>query len=119
MGGLTNSRIMEKKKRCYNSGPISSLPGTTAWFNFQRADKVIAERLGMKPVNPMDITWGIPWKAPWIVHMIKDILLLLSCSCAYFQEGWEKSRGARWEFKVACWTGKEIFLYREKRVAIK
>lgn len=102
-----------KKRRCYNSGPISSLPGTTAWFNFQRADKVIEDELGMRPVNPMVISWGVPNKAPWIVHMVKDILLLLSCSSAYFQQGWEKSRGARWEFKVASWTGKEIILCSE------
>ena len=58
---------------------------------------------------------GHPVEIPWIVHMVKDILLLLTCSCAYFQEGWERSRGARWEFKVACWTGKDIYVSAEKK----
>ena len=100
---------MEKRKRCYNSGPISGLPIETARINFERADMLIADTLNMTPINPMKHSCGIPVHAPWIVHMIKDIILLLTCSNVYFQLGWERSRGARWEFNVAAFTGKSIW----------
>lgn len=101
---------MKKKPRCYNSGPISSLSPIAAWYNFERADRLIADELQMQPVNPMKVTWGIRSTAPWLVHMIKDIILLLTCSDVYFQPGWEKSRGARWEFKTAAFFGLNIWM---------
>ena len=103
---------MRKKPRCYNSGPISSLSPITAWHNFERADRLIAEELHMQPINPMKVTWGIRYSAPWIVHMIKDIILLLTCSDVYFQPGWECSRGARWEFKAAAFFRLNIWMDR-------
>ena len=98
------------KERCYNSGAISSLPVIKAWHNFDHADRVIEQKLGMQPVNPMKITWGVPCTAPWIVHMIKDILLMLTCGSVYFQPGWTQSRGARIEYKVAVFLQMDIFM---------
>ena len=80
--------------KCYNSGAISSLTYLTARNNFLKVDRTI-EDLGMKPVNPMEVTWGIRPSAPWIVHMMKDILLLMGCHAVYFQRNWKQSRGAR------------------------
>lgn len=97
--------------KCYNSGAISSLTYLTARNNFLKVDRII-EDLGMKPVNPMEVTWGIRPSAPWIVHMVKDILLLMGCRAVYFQRNWKQSRGALWEYKVARWLGKEMFFER-------
>lgn len=90
--------------RCYNSGPISSLPLSVAMNNFRRADVIIDKRMGMRPVNPL-ITWALPRRSPWLLHMIKDLLLLLTCRSIYFQSGWSRSRGARVEHRVAEWLG--------------
>lgn len=95
--------------KCYNSGAISSLTYLTARNNFLQADRTIEALLMMKPVNPMEVTWGIRPSAPWIVHMIKDILLLMGCQAVYFQQNWKQSRGALWEYKIARWLGKEMF----------
>lgn len=98
--------------KCYNSGAISSLTYLTARNNFLKVDRII-EDLGMKPVNPMEVTWGIRPSAPWIVRMIKDILLLMGCRAVYFQRNWKQSRGALWEYKVARWLGKEMFFEKK------
>lgn len=99
----------ESTHRCYNSGPISSLGFLTALSNFRAADKVIAERLGMTPVNPMEETWGLRPSASWWLHMAKDILLLLSCRAVYFQDGWIRSRGARVEYRIARCLRKRMY----------
>lgn len=101
-------------RRCYNSGPISSLRYLTALANFRRADRVIACDLGMTPVNPMEVTWGIRPSAPWWMHMVKDILLLATCRTVYFQNGWRGSRGARVEYRVARLLGKEMVFAEEQ-----
>lgn len=105
---MVNSASPQTAK-CYNSGAISSLTYLTARNNFLQADRFITVTLQMKPVNPMEVTWGIRPSAPWIVHMIKDILLLMGCQAVYFQRNWKQSRGALWEYKVARWLGKEMF----------
>lgn len=99
------------KYRCYNSGPISSLGFITALNNFKAADEAI-EDLGMEPVNPMEVTWGLRPKDAWFLHMAKDILLLMSCRAVYFQQGWESSRGANIEFRIARALGKEIYIQK-------
>ena len=98
--------------KCYNSGAISSLTYLTARNNFLKVDRILDD-LGMKPLNPMEVTWGIRPSAPWIVHMIKDILLLMGCHAVYFQRNWKQSRGALWEYKVARWLGKEMFFEKK------
>lgn len=105
----------EPVHRCYNSGPISSLTFITALNNFRAADTVISEWIGMKPVNPMEVTWGLRPSASWWLHMVKDILLLLSCKAVYFQNGWIRSRGARIEYRWAKWTGKQMYFETQIR----
>lgn len=92
------------KNRCYNSGPISSLPFEVADRNFHRADNIICSHIGLVPVNPMR-TWALPYRWPWLIHMLKDLALLLTCRSIYFQSGWSISRGARIEHQVSEWLG--------------
>lgn len=89
-------------RRCYNSGPISGLSFLTALKRFDVADKEILLQ-GYEPVNPMERTWGLRPSAPWWLHMVKDVALLLSCSAIRLQEGWQESRGCRIEERVARW----------------
>lgn len=92
------------KTKCYNSGPISTLPYEVAVSNFHIADYIISYNIGLTPVNPMS-RWTLPRRWPWALHMLKDLLLLITCRNIYFQAGWSSSRGARIEHCVAEWLG--------------
>lgn len=102
----TECEMEKKRKKCYNSGKITGLPGTTSWFNFLRADGEIAE-LGYIPVNPLTERWLRP-SAPWLLHMIVDVWHLLWCDAVYFQKNWSDSKGARIEFQAAMLLNKEL-----------
>jgi len=86
------------RKRCYNSGKITGLPDLDYILNFMDADDEIKE-LGYNPINPL--THVMSADVPWWLHMTVDILLLLTCRTAYFQENWKDSRGARIEHNIA------------------
>lgn len=94
--------------RCYNSGPISHKSWDEAFKSFSAADMLIREVIGMTPVNPLT-TWALPRKSPWICHMIKDLILMLTCGAVFFQKDWEVSKGARVEFKFARMLGMKVY----------
>ena len=102
------AHIMEKKKKCYNSGKISGLPYLVAYNNFASADKRI-EDMGYESVNPLKEKWLKP-SAPWICHMVVDVWHLLWCSAVYFQKNWAESRGAQVEFYIALNLNKNIIM---------
>ena len=95
--------------RIYNSGRITGLDCETYLANFDKADKEIKVS-GHTPVNP--IFNGLYESAPWWLHMIADILMLLSCRAIYLQVNWEQSRGAKIEYRVARILFKRI-IYQE------
>jgi hypothetical protein len=90
-------------KRVYISLPIS---GTT---DYKNRGKVLAFELygaGYKPVLPYETF--LPASAPWLCHVIVDTIYLLTCSIVYFDTAWWGSKGCKWEYKVAVWSGKII-----------
>lgn len=91
--------------RCYNAGKVDNLPYIVAHRNFQKADKYICA-LGMYPVNPLYN--GLHPSAPWILHMIVDIWLLVNCKTVFFQHNWRDSKEAKIEYAVARFMGKEM-----------
>ena len=100
---------MEKRTKCYNSGRISGLSLIAAAKKFGDADKVIF-RLGYQPVNPLYNC--LQWTAPWLLHMIVDIISLMRCPVVFFQRDWMESRGARIEFRIARMMGKEMIFQK-------
>ncbi|MGV8135880.1 MAG: DUF4406 domain-containing protein [Mangrovibacterium sp.] len=97
-------------KRCYNSGKISGLPNNEYMFNFIVADYEI-ESKGYIAINPLH--HGIKNDVPWIIHMIVDISLMLTCSTVYLQRNWKNSKGARIEHRIAKFFGLKI-IYQHK-----
>jgi hypothetical protein len=92
-------------KRCYNSGKITGLPKSEYLFNFMIADCEI-ENKGYFAVDPL--FQGLKKNAPWLAHMIIDVLLMLTCSTVYFQRNWKDSKGARIEHRIAKFFGLKI-----------
>lgn len=92
-------------KKCYLSGPVSSLTFAQADYRFSCAAKKVSD-LGMTPVNPLNNP--LPHSAPWIMHIIVDCITLISCSSVAMLPDWHTSRGARIEFQLAMFLGKKI-----------
>lgn len=95
--------------RCYNAGKISGLSYLGALNKFQKFDKVIRERTGMTPVNPM--IHGLNPSSPWWRHMLYDLGLMVRCDMVFFQPDWVESRGAKIEHAVARLLGKTILYH--------
>jgi len=113
--GIINKRNHGEEKKMLQQRPYQQPAGYYGMVQLPACRQGDSRENGHDAREPHGDNVGHPVEIPWIVHMVKDILLLLTCSCAYFQEGWERSRGARWEFKVACWTGKDIYVSAEKK----
>ena len=63
--------------------------------------------------DPLALPEGYDWDTfPGSIEfaecVTRDIQAVQSCDALYMLKGWEKSKGARAEFAVAEWLGKEI-----------
>lgn len=87
--------------RVYISGPITDMPDCNRSAFADAENKLRA--LGYDPVNPLHN--GLPPDAAWARHMKADIKLLMDCDALVWLDGWDKSRGARIEIKLADGLG--------------
>jgi len=89
--------------KIYISGPISHDPHYED--SFSKAEEYL-RFLGYKVTNPVDIP-DRDFDGPdrdvqkWNYFMRASIKLLMDCDQIYMLEGWEDSRGARLEQKIA------------------
>lgn len=91
--------------KVYISGQISGLPIEEAKKKFGSIEaQLIAQ--GYEVVNPLKN--GLPWNAPWELHIAMDIVLLMGCDTIYLLTGWDNSRGATLEKNFAELTKKKI-----------
>lgn len=91
--------------KVYISGQISGLPIEEVKEKFSSVEaQLIAQ--GYEVVNPLKN--GLPWNAPWELHIAMDIVLLMGCDTIYLLTGWDNSRGATLEKNVAELTKKKI-----------
>jgi len=95
--------------KIYISGKISGLDRQEVIRKFTVAESVLVKQ-GHDVVNPLRN--GIPYEAPWEMHIAMDIIHLISCDAIYLLPCWEESRGAMLERNIAELTGKKI-LYQE------
>jgi hypothetical protein len=93
--------------RLYLAGPMTGLPE----LNFP-AFHAAAARLresGYDVVNPAEI--NVDPSEGWAACLRKDIAQLVTCEGIALLPGWEKSRGARLEHRIATELGmREIFV---------
>lgn len=83
--------------RVFISGPMTGLPE----YNrpaFDKAATLLAER-GYDVANPADLGIVEDWK--WRDYLRHSLRLLLGCDAIYTLPGWESSRGAVLEVRVA------------------
>ena len=95
--------------KIYISGQVSGLPMEDNIAKFGKVEKELITQ-GYEVVSPLKN--GIPYNAPWEVHIAMDILLLMSCEAIYLLPDWAYSKGATLEKKIAEFTGKQI-IYQE------
>lgn len=87
--------------KVYIAGPMTGLPE----FNFPAFDKAQAEleNKGLMVVNPAKLADHTD--KPWAWYMRNSLKAMLDCNAIYLLPGWEKSRGARLELKIALELG--------------
>ena len=91
--------------KVYISGQISGLPIEEVKEKLSSVEaQLIAQ--GYEVVNPLKN--GLPWNAPWELHIAMDIVLLMGCDTIYLLTGWDNSRGATLEKNFAELTKKKI-----------
>lgn len=84
--------------KCYISLPIT---GYDLAERRETAAKIEArlQQLGFETVNPL--SKDLPDDAPYSEHMRQDLKLLLDCDTIYLAEGWQDSKGCRFEADIA------------------
>jgi hypothetical protein len=114
--------------KIYLSGPITSIGVKVAHRRFTYAEKCLeaAERRWRRHIGkPEGHDWRIvnpmrenPYKEGrrWVTCMMLDLLLLLKCDSVMMLPGWERSRGARIERRMARLLGKKIFFFHPECV---
>jgi len=86
-GVITNGGTLDEKQRAANFARF-----------YAEADRL--RSLGHEPVNPLDLH-PAPNDVSWTQAMRVDLRALLDCDAISLLEGWQESRGARLEVRVA------------------
>lgn len=86
--------------RIYISGAMSGLPDLNFPAFHAEAQRLRAQ--GLDVVNPAEIN---PIPGNWATCMRRDIRELVTCDAIRMLRGWEHSRGAKLEFRIALELG--------------
>ena len=88
----------------YIAGPMNGYPG----MNFDAFHKAAfnLRAAGFTVINPAELNPDV--NADWSDCMDVDIDAVFECDAIYMLKGWEKSKGARIEYRIAKNRGMEI-----------
>lgn len=100
---------MKRSKKLFISGPVSCIPYKEAAIRFNEY-ALLAHQIGFEPVNPIRLCCPL-WS--WWRCMAVCLWHLLWCDAVLFLRGWDMSRGARIEHRVAEILGK-VIMYEEE-----
>jgi hypothetical protein len=93
-----------ESKIVYLSGRITGIE-SEANILFNKAEKELSSK-GYKVVNPMLISHD--HDKSWESYMKACIKSLCDCSAIYMLSNWQKSRGAKIEWQLACDLGLKV-----------
>lgn len=90
--------------RIYVSGPMSGLPE----FNYPAFHdaKHRLEEAGYEVLSPADLGFRAGWE--WVDYMEKDVEMVFAADGIATLAGWERSKGARIEHRIARGRGLPI-----------
>jgi len=94
----------ERPALIYISGPMTDVPDHN-----RHAFNLAAQALrtaGWQVFNPAEN--GLPTEAPWAEHLRVDIKHLMDCTHVATLDGWQNSRGATLEVRVATQLGMQV-----------
>ena len=92
--------------KIYIAGPITGRDYNEAFADFEAAETYLRV-MGHDPVNPMKKVSEQAGKT-WAEYMREDIPLLLECEAIFMLKNWERSKGARLEYRIAKALGIKI-----------
>ena len=94
------------KGKIYISGKITGLEITEAEANFQNYEDLLSMH-HFEPVNPMKLNHQ--HDKSWESYMREDLIAMLQCDGVLMLDGWEDSRGAVIERKLALSIGIKVY----------
>jgi hypothetical protein len=94
--------LRDEMKRIYIAGPMSGMPD----FNYPafHAEAARLRALGLHVESPAEN----PRQESWEAYMKASIRQMLTCDAVLLLPGWENSRGAGIEYRLAVTVGMEI-----------
>lgn len=95
----------DKVDTIYISGPMTGLPDMN-FPNFQYAEMKLLND-GWKVESPTE--HGIVKGATWEDYMAACLIQIAQCDTMYMLRGWENSKGAREEYRLAELLGLEVY----------
>ena len=96
--------------KIYISGPITGMDNKN-WEAFYSMEDSL-KSIGYEVVNPLVVSSKLESMIiypSWIQYMIVDIRALLDCDAIYHLKGWEESKGAMIEARIAMRIGLKLF----------
>lgn len=102
---MTGGKTMESDKTVYISGAIT---GTLDYKERFKAAEKCLQWWGYKTINPAEENAKLPKSTTWEGYMRASIRLLMKADAIYMIRGWQASKGARLERKIAKELGMEI-----------
>lgn len=94
---VAGAQSERKRTKVFISGKVSGIEYYVAYQTFANADRQLSS-MGYQVINPMKICkkhWS------WVRCMIKCLWAIMFCDKIYQLPNWQKSRGARIEYKWA------------------
>jgi nucleoside 2-deoxyribosyltransferase len=90
--------------KLYIAGPMSGMPGHN--FPAFEAAAALLRVAGHEVISPhegvdLETALAMPVEDRWRHFMKRDIALLVQCDGIYLLQGWERSRGAKVEYRLA------------------
>lgn len=89
--------------RIYISGPITGMPDGNIKAFFDAAHKIRTKVAGAVTFNPYEKR--LLESSSWQEHMRMDIKMLMDCDGVCMLPGWQHSRGANLEHRIAVDLG--------------